>query len=74
MIHGCGLYVKSRMSAPPAHRTLFLGFAFILVSLTAAAQASPQSVFVKATCSGKCLQMSQPHLLTLELTSGWEAA
>ena len=52
MIQNCGVYVKSRICARPSHRTLFLGFVFILASLTAA-QAGPQSVFVKATCNGK---------------------
>src|SRR5712671_2422230 len=53
MIQNCGVYLESRICACPSHRILFLGFVFILASLTAAAQASPQSVFVKATCNGK---------------------
>jgi hypothetical protein len=53
MIQSCGAYVESRICARPSHRTSFLGLVFILVSLTAAAQASPHSVFVKATCNGK---------------------
>jgi hypothetical protein len=53
MVQNCDVYVKSGICARSSHRTLFLGFVFILTSLTAAAQASPQSVFVKATCDGK---------------------
>jgi hypothetical protein len=53
MVQNCSARLKSIMFMRSSRELLFLGLAVILASLTVAAQARPQSVFVKATCNGK---------------------